>query len=832
MSRTVRLLSVLMMAALLMTMVSIPSPTGGVAAQARATVTINPFQDTYVDQATPTSSNGGSAELWVMADEFLQERRSLLQFLLADIPAEATITNAELQLYLGYSYGSSSVTLTVERNTEAWAGGTATWNNRPATDGSNWGDTSVGTTPNQYYAWDVTALVQGWYAGTLANYGLTVKGPQEYYGRRFDSREGTAQPKLVVEYNVSEPPPDPQGVISGRVWHDDDQDGVRDFGEADLQGVRLDLALGGVVVDTLTTDASGLYSFTGLEAGAYSLTVDDWTLPGAYQLATGSDPRLITLISDDATVGGVNFGYDLPETDLVASSLEVTQAVQDLDNSVRLAAGKRTFVRFHVRSRNGVQPTMASLLAETDGRQAYLLPLNTGMTIDVQPDPQRAVLDHAFLFELPSGFREGTVSLTATLNPILLPFRATHSPLEQTYDNNTASTSISFENVPDLNLILYRVGYEVRDTGTNYIAGWSHVNQAVDWLRRAYPVADVWLTVRDLDWGTTDVNDEGRLSDIGCGSVHTRVDGLTSANMPILFDGGVYRSYGLVDDGGGFMRGCSPRPGRSASGPTGSGTFGWDFDGSYGDWYTGHELGHSLAQAHIRGGPPAGGCGDEGGGRNLYNPFGQYRGTISPIIVGDEALVGYDFGPGDIYPPLSHDVMTYCDYQWMSDITYEGLMDRLQSETAARAVGASATSLAADGWLRVSGTIDPDTNDVDLDPIFVFPTVDDAPPTTPGDYAIVLRSGSGTELARHPFTPVESDPGPSAPGDSGDDASWWAISEFVPAVAGVDRVDIEGPGGALLATVSAGATAPAVSITAPAGGTVIPGAQVTVSWSA
>src|SRR5207253_648247 len=52
--------------------------------------------------------------------------------------------------------------------------------------------------------------------------------------------------------------------------------------------------------------------------------------------------------------------------------------------------------------------------------------------------------------------------------------------------------------------------------------------------------------------------------------------------------------YGMVEDTAGFMRGCGELPGFVASGPNGSGDFGWDKDGSYGDWYGGHELGHTY----------------------------------------------------------------------------------------------------------------------------------------------------------------------------------------------------------------------------------------------
>ena len=69
------------------------------------------------------------------------------------------------------------------------------------------------------------------------------------------------------------------------------------------------------------------------------------------------------------------------------------------------------------------------------------------------------------------------------------------------------------------------------------------------------------------------------------------------------------------------MRGCAPVNGmisatgfaRVGSGPVGSGDWGWDFDGSYADWYSGHEVGHAFGRPHVRGGPGyvEDGCGGE-----------------------------------------------------------------------------------------------------------------------------------------------------------------------------------------------------------------------------
>jgi hypothetical protein len=59
----------------------------------------------------------------------------------------------------------------------------------------------------------------------------------------------------------------PSALIGDRVWHDEDRDGIQDSGEADIPGVtvRLWRDPGGgadlVLVNTATTDASGLYNF-------------------------------------------------------------------------------------------------------------------------------------------------------------------------------------------------------------------------------------------------------------------------------------------------------------------------------------------------------------------------------------------------------------------------------------------------------------------------------------------------------------------------------------------------------------------------------------------
>ncbi|MBD2700859.1 hypothetical protein IC229_09430 [Spirosoma sp. BT702] len=68
--------------------------------------------------------------------------------------------------------------------------------------------------------------------------------------------------------------------LNGYVWIDSDHNGIQDSGEPALPGVIVTLIQNGTVVATTTTDASGLYSFTGLTPGLpYSLS---FTTPAGY----------------------------------------------------------------------------------------------------------------------------------------------------------------------------------------------------------------------------------------------------------------------------------------------------------------------------------------------------------------------------------------------------------------------------------------------------------------------------------------------------------------------------------------------------------------------
>lgn len=507
-----------------------------------------------------------------------------------------------------------------------------------------------------------------------------------------------------------------------------------------------------------------------------------------------------------------------PGLDLIADHIEVTQAVQDLNNRVRLVANKRTFVRFHVHSTEGQYLTTARLQVQRGGDVVILEPLNPRGQVVVRPNPSRGVRDHAFLFALPANFRAGTVQLTAQLNPL-------NAPPESNLANNTVTTRVSFEAVPELPLVVYKIGYDF--AGKTYYPSDVHRAQMAVWMRRAYPVSDVRVVLRSAFWGNA-VSVDGQLTDPNCMAVNAYLaakrlsDLANSSAVPVNS-----HYYGMVEDSGGFMRGCGELPGFVASGPNGTGTFGWDDDGSYGDWYGGHEMGHTYNRYHAEF------CGALGG-----RPFPNPKGSISPAATGPTAAYGFDIVTRNIYGPDWFDFMTYCKYQWVSMFTYHGLMDRITTTARMR----SKRFVNQTARLVVSGQIDPETTTVTLQRLFVLPDAGEVKEPIPGPYAIVLKGNAGltsqagisdresdvVELARYPFTPSSAHSGP--PRGTEGEKDYLLINEMVPFVEGTTIVEITGPTG-VLHTVTAGPNTPVVTLLAPNGGETLDQPTVRVSWT-
>jgi hypothetical protein len=128
--------------------------------------------DTYVNQNAATT-NYGSGTTMTTNVRSSQERDVLVQFDLSGIPAGSAINSATLELY-NTTAPASTYTVNVMRNTAGWVETSVTWNTKPAYDSTIVAQITP-TTAVGWKTWTVTPAAQGWFAGTYANYGFTLK---------------------------------------------------------------------------------------------------------------------------------------------------------------------------------------------------------------------------------------------------------------------------------------------------------------------------------------------------------------------------------------------------------------------------------------------------------------------------------------------------------------------------------------------------------------------------------------------------------------------------------------------------------------------------------
>lgn len=179
------------------------------------------------------SNSGGYTESILVGQRFAttpSTTRGLLQFDLSAIPKEAAITKAELKLrYATDSNSTVPMSVYVHRLKRSWVEGTGnltkpadgvTWKtydgtNLWTTQGGDFNSTSESyqafnsSTRSGDFYWDLTRLSQGWFNGTIANYGVLLKGSIEggmstpTY-RAFHSIDSTTiyRPQLLVTYTI------------------------------------------------------------------------------------------------------------------------------------------------------------------------------------------------------------------------------------------------------------------------------------------------------------------------------------------------------------------------------------------------------------------------------------------------------------------------------------------------------------------------------------------------------------------------------------------------------------------------------------------------------
>jgi len=438
--------------------------------------------------------------------------------------------------------------------------------------------------------------------------------------------------------------------------------------------------------------------------------------------------------------------------DVRVGAIEVTQGVQDLNNSVLLVRGKKTFVRVHASFANDMPPVnlTATLKGSTfvdfgNGSLTEvtlppaLTPVNAGGFASISGDPNRGQLDDSFLFELPASWTEvDDLKLTAVIDPS----GAVDDPVLL---NNVKSVSVELAPPVSLHLRLFDVRYV--DNGNIYAVSDVHFQHLESWLRRAFPISDLHVT-----------HDSYVYTFKGfpvAGVVNTDLIKFRANNQATSGENPLTVYYGLVSDEVDFMRGLAlDAPSYIASGPAGKpGEFHdpgdssiWDLDDSYADWYGGHEVAHTRGRKHAEY------CGAEGGVSYPY-PTGR----ISPEFVGDDAIYGFDIETKKIYSPFWKDLMTYCPKEWLSDFTYEGIYNFLLQEQTNSANLQSIPQVEEEMFL-ITALADLDGSGGSFHSVSLELGASSTNEGAESDWSLVLQDSSGAVLESYPIEPhVPSD---------------------------------------------------------------------------
>ncbi|MFN2225135.1 MAG: DNRLRE domain-containing protein, partial [Anaerolineae bacterium] len=160
-------------------------------------MTLTAHKDSWVDQAHPDTNHGAALELHLNPGSHIGAH-TLLSFDLSALPPGATIVDATLAVYSDDT-ASDPYPILSYAITSVWKESLVTWNNKPST--SQRGDPASQHVPEGWTEFDVSNIVQEWYDGSLAVYGIALIPEAAASGERiYQANNSATPPVLTVHY--------------------------------------------------------------------------------------------------------------------------------------------------------------------------------------------------------------------------------------------------------------------------------------------------------------------------------------------------------------------------------------------------------------------------------------------------------------------------------------------------------------------------------------------------------------------------------------------------------------------------------------------------------
>jgi hypothetical protein len=523
-------------------------------------------------------------------------------------------------------------------------------------------------------------------------------------------------------------------------------------------------------------DLTATATLSGLTAGAYTVTAESVSPGGTtYNPSPGSQiANLPTGGSGSANVsytagasGGLNLRID---------GLYLTQSVQTYTGAVPLVKDRDGYLRVFVTASQ-------SNLAAPQVRVRFYVAAALVSTLTISPPsvavplaPDEGTLGSSWNVAVPKTLIQPGLSVLADVDPGNAiaesdetdnQFPSSGTPLA--LDVRTTSTfSVRF--VPVLQSVNGRQGNVTNANKDSYLTA----------TMKMHPLAAYDADLRAPFTTTSPAVDQDPSS---WTTILSQVDALRAADGTTRYYFGVINpSYNSGIAGIGYVGGKT--------------ALGWDKSGA--DMVAAHEWGHNWGRNHAP-------CGNPGG------PDPNY-----PYANGIIGVYGLDVATLALKPPGYTDIMGYCNNEWISDYTYEGVLGWRQALPDV----ATAFTQAMQPCLLVWGRIE--KGEPVLEPAFQIVTRPSLP-AGGGPYSVEGRDAVGGRLFHLSFTPetVADDP-------NGGQHFAFAVPLQSDRAARLDAIRLSVPG------------RPAVSVRAAAGSRVAPDVRtarsapgrVSVRWDA
>lgn len=474
----------------------------------------------------------------------------------------------------------------------------------------------------------------------------------------------------------------------------------------------------GVPADVTVTGPGGFsqtitatQTFANLTPGTYTITANSVSSSGTdYTPDPPSQTALVTI----GAVASATVSYSVVVAgalDLRIDGMYLTQSVQTYAGAVPLVKGRDGYLRvFVTANQSNLAAPAVRVRFFSNGVLAQTMTINApGLTTPLAPD--ESSLSKSWNVAVPKALIQPNLSILADVDPGNSVSEANEgnnnfpsSGIPLAMDVRTTST-FSVRLVPVLQSVNGRLG--------NVTAG--NKDQFLTETMKMHPLA-----AYDADVRAQLVTAQPPLqSDNGNGS-WTAI--LSEVNAARTSDGSSRYYYGVVNT-------------NYSSGVAGIGyvggpaALGWDKLPS-GSSVAAHEWGHNWGRNHAPCGGPSG-----------VDP--NY-----PHANGSTGVYGLDVGTATLEPPTNSDLMGYCNPEWISDYTYNGVLNY----RAANPDVSTALTQAMQPCLLVWGRIE--NGQPVLEPAFAVVTRPSLP-SRGGDYTVDGRSADGRGMFSFSFTPAE-----------------------------------------------------------------------------